>query len=146
MNVSAACRRRGSQNGSLSASSKIAAPKEAPRTVGTPMVEAQTLAEARDLGWRITARCAWGRREGLKSIRECKASIVLDLDTLIWTRGAAFPISMLEGRLKCPRCESRRVVLLFDLPGAPLSRRSLNIERAAAPYLRAALTVHGLGG
>jgi hypothetical protein len=33
----------------------------------------ETLAEARDSGIQITARCAWGRREGLKSIRECKA-------------------------------------------------------------------------
>jgi hypothetical protein len=77
----------------------------------------ETLAEALAQGVRITARCAWGRRDGLKSIRECKASLLLDLDTLIWTRGAAFPVSMLEGRLKCPRCGSRRVVLLFDLPG-----------------------------
>jgi hypothetical protein len=30
----------------------------------------ETLAEARDSGMQVTARCAWGRREGLKSIRE----------------------------------------------------------------------------
>jgi hypothetical protein len=51
---------------------------------------------------RCSTTCAWGRREGLKSIRECKATIRLDLDTLVWTRGATFPVSMLEGRLKCP--------------------------------------------
>jgi hypothetical protein len=62
----------------------------------------ETLAEARDSGMQITARCAWGRREGLKSIRECKAAMRLDLDTLVWTRGAAFQVSMLEGCLKCP--------------------------------------------
>lgn len=84
----------------------------------------ETLAEARDAGMRITARCAWGRREGIKTIRECKASIRLDLDTLIWTRGGTFPISMLEGRLKCPRCGSRRVVLLFDLPSSPVAKRA----------------------
>jgi hypothetical protein len=82
----------------------------------------ETLAEARDAGVRITARCGWGRREA--TIRECKASIRLDLDTLVWTRGAAFPVSMLEGRLKCPRCGSRRVVLLFDLPPNPLAKRA----------------------
>jgi hypothetical protein len=60
-----------------------------------------------------------GRREATKSIRECKESIRLDLDTLVWTRGAAFPISMLTERLKCPRCGSRRVALLFDLPRKP---------------------------
>jgi len=80
----------------------------------------ETLAEARDSGMQITARCAWGRREGLKTIRECKAAIRLDLDTLVWTRGAAFPVSMLEGRLKCPACGSCKVVLLFNLPGRPV--------------------------
>ena len=84
----------------------------------------ETLAEARDAGVRITARCAWGRRQGMKTIRECRASIRLDLDTLIWTRGGAFPISMLEGRLKCPGCGSRRVVLLFDLPTSPIAQRA----------------------
>jgi hypothetical protein len=47
----------------------------------------ETIGEARASGMRITARCAWGRREGMKTIRECKTSIRLDLDTLIWTRG-----------------------------------------------------------
>jgi hypothetical protein len=28
----------------------------------------ETLAEARDNGWKITARCAWGPREGMKRI------------------------------------------------------------------------------
>jgi hypothetical protein len=64
----------------------------------------ETLAEARDAGVRLTARCAWGRREGLKTVRECKAAFRLDLETLVWTRGGAFPVSQLEGRLKCPRC------------------------------------------
>jgi hypothetical protein len=63
----------------------------------------ETLGEAFSLGCRITARCGSGQREAMKRIRECKASIRVDLDTLIWTRGAAFPVSMLEGRLKCPR-------------------------------------------
>jgi hypothetical protein len=83
----------------------------------------ETLGEARDNGWRITARCGFGQREAMKRIRECKASIELDLDTLIWTRGAAFPVSMLESRLKCPRCGSRRVVLLFDLPAGSMAKR-----------------------
>jgi hypothetical protein len=82
----------------------------------------ETLAEARDAGVRLTARCAWGRREGTKSIRECKARVEVDLETLIWTRGEKFPISMLESRLKCPRCGSRRVVLMFGLPGQPVAK------------------------
>ena len=84
----------------------------------------ETLSQARDSGIRITARCAWGRREAMKSIRECKASVRLDLESLIWTRGAEFPVSMLSERLKCPRCGSRKVALLFDLPGEPTARRA----------------------
>src|ERR1700749_2361574 len=75
-------------------------------------VMVETLSEAKAHGWRITARCAWGRREGMKSVRECVSRYELGLDTLIWTRGAEFPLSMLAERLKCPRCGSRRVVLL----------------------------------
>jgi hypothetical protein len=82
----------------------------------------EILAKARDAGVRLTARCAFCRREGLKTVCECKAAMRLDLDTLVWTRGAAFPISMLEGRLKCPACGLREVVLLFDLPGRPVLR------------------------
>jgi hypothetical protein len=36
---------------------------------------------------------------------------------------AGFPISQLAERLKCPRCGSRRVALLFDLPGKPSAQR-----------------------
>jgi hypothetical protein len=60
----------------------------------------------------------------MKTIRECKASIRLDLESMIWNRGGAFPISMLEGRLKGPACGSRRVVLLFDLPSSPVAKRA----------------------
>jgi hypothetical protein len=74
------------------------------------------LRQARDTGVKITARCAWGHREGLKSIRRCTASVRLDLDSLVWTRGAEFPVSMLAERLKCPRCGSRKMAHLFDMP------------------------------
>jgi hypothetical protein len=84
----------------------------------------ETLIEVKRAGVRITARCAWGRRDGMKSIRECVNRFELDLDTLIWTRGAAFPISMLADRLKCPRCGSRRVALLFGFPAEPTARRA----------------------
>jgi formate dehydrogenase maturation protein FdhE len=36
----------------------------------------------------------------------------LDLNTLVWTRGAAFPIAGLESRLKCPLCGSRPVAVI----------------------------------
>jgi hypothetical protein len=91
----------------------------------------ETLCEAKANGWRITARCAWGRRQGMKSVRECLSRYELDLETLIWTRGAEFPLSMLAERLKCPRCGSRRVVLLFNRPGRTFSEASWLVERVS---------------
>jgi hypothetical protein len=38
------------------------------------------------------ARCAWGKREGMKHIRECVYAAELDLQTLVWTRGRDFPL------------------------------------------------------
>ncbi len=46
---------------------------------------AETLGEAHDLGWKVRVRCAFGKRDGMKSIREC-------------TR---MPTSI------CPRCSGR---------------------------------------
>ena len=45
------------------------------------MVE-ETLGDAFAAGWRITARCVWGKREGMKSRRECQYTR---------TRGPTFP-------------------------------------------------------
>ena len=75
-----------------------------------------TIGEAHDLGWRISVACAFGKRDGMKSIRECVASVDLDLKTLVWTRGRDFPIDMLATRMKCIRCGSRRVRVLYSGP------------------------------
>lgn len=53
----------------------------------------ETIEEAWQLGWRITARCAFGNNDGMRSIRSCVYQYDLGLRTLIWTRGAAFPLS-----------------------------------------------------
>ncbi len=72
----------------------------------------------------ITARCAFGDRDRMKSIRPCVYSYDLDLKTLIWTRGAAFPLSDLGTRLKCPSCGSRRVALVFHMPKEPQATKA----------------------
>jgi len=59
----------------------------------------ETLGEALDAGWRLTARCARGKREAMKTVRACVETYELDLRTLVWTRGRAFPLSSLETRL-----------------------------------------------
>jgi hypothetical protein len=33
-----------------------------------------------------------------------------------------FPLALLASRLKCPRCGSRRVSLLFNVPNQPQSK------------------------
>jgi DNA-directed RNA polymerase subunit RPC12/RpoP len=90
----------------------------------------ETIGEAYMLGSRIHARCGWGRREAMKSVRGCLGKAELDLHTLVWTRGAAFPISQLDGRLKCPLCGSRRVALIFDLPKVPVAKRIVGVPSA----------------
>ena len=52
----------------------------------------------------------------MKSRRECHYTRELNLETLVWTRGPNFPLSSLHGRLMCPRCRSRRVVVMFQPP------------------------------
>jgi hypothetical protein len=59
----------------------------------------------------------------------------LDLRTLVWTRGAAFPITSLETRLKCPLCGSRRVAVIFDLPKQPVAKRIAGMTRVPFQYL-----------
>ena len=60
-----------------------------------------SLGEAHDLGWRLTVYCRFGKREGMKSIRECKARLEADLATLVCTR-RDFPIARLESRIEMP--------------------------------------------
>jgi hypothetical protein len=43
----------------------------------------ETIGEAWQLAWRITARCAFRNRDGMKSIRPCSYSYDLGLKTVI---------------------------------------------------------------
>ena len=66
----------------------------------------------------IRDSCVRSREDGTssKSSRECIYRKELDIETLVWTRGRAFPLSRLESRLRCPRCGSRNVVMLYQPP------------------------------
>ena len=83
-----------------------------------------TIGEALDLGWKLTVYCRFGKREGMKSIRECTARADIDLQTLVWTRGRDFPIARLDSRMKCPRCGSRRVMVAFAPPPSEARMRA----------------------
>ena len=76
----------------------------------------ETLGEAYSLGWRLTVRCTHGKEDNRTHARECIYRKELDLETLVCTRGRGFPLSRLESRLKCPKCGSRRMVVMFTVP------------------------------
>ena len=80
----------------------------------------ETLGDALSQGWRVTVRCAQGPSDGMKGVKACSNFDQLDLKTLVWTRGRDFPIARLESRMKCLRCGSRRVTILFDVPKVPM--------------------------
>jgi hypothetical protein len=63
-------------------------------------------------------------REASQAAVECIYKEELDLRTLVWTRGRAFPLSLLASRLRCPRCGSRDVALLFKVPAEPQSAKA----------------------
>jgi hypothetical protein len=84
---------------------------------------AETLGEAHDLGWKVRVRCAFGNRDGMKSVRACTQNAYLDMRTLLWTRGRDFPLAILGERLKCPACGSREVAVLF-IPPADAARQT----------------------
>ena len=87
----------------------------------------ETLGEACSQGWRVTVRCAYGRSEGPRSqsSRECNYRKELDMETLVWTRGRAFPLSRLESRRAARAAGSCYAVVRFftSRRAAPLIRQ-----------------------
>ena len=47
-------------------------------------MQLETLFDVWNSGARLYARCAWGRREGLKSVRACIGNAELDVASLLW--------------------------------------------------------------
>jgi hypothetical protein len=78
----------------------------------------ETIGEAYSLGWRVTIRCVYSRADGAhsKSSRECLYRGELDMETLVCTRGRGFPLSLLGSRLRCPRCGSHNIAVMFQPP------------------------------
>ena len=74
-----------------------------------------TTGEALDKGWRLTVRCA-RFREGLKSVPPCQGRQALDLATMVWTHVRLCPVGYLQGRLRCPRCGSVQVMMMWVAP------------------------------
>jgi hypothetical protein len=79
----------------------------------------ETLGEAWSLSWRLHIRCERGSRIGPVKVKNCEYRGELDMETLLCTRGHAFPLSMLASRLKCPRCRGIRITIIFEPPSTP---------------------------
>ena len=87
-------------------------------------MEIESLGDVWEAGGRLYARCEKPRREGLKLVRPCSNQYELDVRTMLWTRGRAFPVSMLSSRMRCPKCGAREVSVRLSLPGSVLAAQS----------------------
>jgi hypothetical protein len=56
-------------------------------------MEVETLGVARSVGWKVHMCCANGYRQETQSMRKCVYRKLLDLETLVATRGPNFPLS-----------------------------------------------------
>lgn len=81
-----------------------------------------TLGEAYSAGWRLKLICREGKGGAMKKHRACVASIEVDVETLLWTHGRDCDLAWLAQHLKCPHCNSRRVVIYFVPPTAAASQ------------------------
>lgn len=74
-----------------------------------------TLGEAWSAGRRIRVRWAGSKRDGREP--SAGAFTVANSTTLLWPRGRNMPLTALAERLKCPRCSSRTLWMVFEPPG-----------------------------
>jgi hypothetical protein len=86
-----------------------------------------TLGEAWKLDWRVRVRCRVigphhkrGHRDGV----HCDTTEVLDMKTLMWTRGAGMALDLLAERLRCPICGNRKIQVIFDIPNQPSIKKA----------------------
>ena len=85
-------------------------------------MQVETLGDALTHSWVAKMACNYGRREGLKHVRECMFRMDLDMETLVCAGGRDFPIARLAERLRCPRCGSREIRLMWDIPSLPTEK------------------------
>lgn len=82
-------------------------------------MQIETLGDAFSYSAVVWMACAQGPFEGpMKRGPECIYKKNLDLETLIATRGRDFPIARLAERLRCPRCGSREIRVVWRFPDA----------------------------
>lgn len=72
-------------------------------------------------------RCAWGSRDGLKSIKECQFRHEIDILTLMLTRGRRCQIAGLTSKMRCPSCGSPRVAIAISMDGDSVVERRVKL-------------------
>jgi hypothetical protein len=97
------------------------------------MAAIETLGDAYAARWSVRMRCGRGDHRGIVRIDVCNYQGALDMETLVCTRGRAFPLARLASRLRCPNCGEWNVHILFDVPGS-----ALPIFVPQSPYKRQA--------
>jgi len=75
----------------------------------------------------------------------CDTKFELDMHTVVWTRGDAFPLEQLASRLKCPKCGSRKVTLVFSVPKQPIGQVKEDPSHALRTMLRSVLYDEDVG-
>ena len=97
------------------------------------LVEAsQTLGAAFLDGLRPHVRCLRGKRIGPVKVEPCGYYTELDLESLIWTRGAKYPCWRLAQRLKCPRCGGVAVELTWLMGSSTAARLARTLYQCLA--------------
>lgn len=80
-------------------------------------MQIETLGDAFAHSAKVWIACAWGPvTHGYQRKRECKYRYTLDLETLLITRGRGFPAARLAERVRCPRCGSRDMRVIWEYP------------------------------
>jgi hypothetical protein len=89
------------------------------------------LGEAFLAGLSPHVRCLREKRRGPVKIDPCGYHADLDLESLIWTRGASFPCGRLRQRLRCPRCGGISVEINWHRTYAAAERTRRDLYQCA---------------
>jgi hypothetical protein len=96
------------------------------------LVEAShTLGAAFLAGLQPRAECQRGPRRGPVKVEPCRYVADLDLESLIWARGAKYPCWRLNGRLRCPRCGGLAVEVTWWLGMSRGARAAQDLYQCA---------------
>lgn len=101
------------------------------RAAGRPSRSERTLGEAFLEGLQPHVHCLRDGRSPAK-IEPCQYSADLDLESLIWTRGAKFPCWRLRQRLRCPRCGGMAVDVSWYQTFSPAERARRDLFQCVA--------------